>query len=134
MCERERELVGVETKNGDYIQELHPLGRYEQGSQKHIGMAVTYVLRTASIYISTARSNHGMTTEHDHSEPRSYSEHVLAISGCQRAVMGGSCLSDLTSGMPDIEDVPCQGQRAANYRVAWTTSCIAMTRERRATS
>lgn len=28
----------------------------------------------------------------------------------------------LTSGMREVEDVPCQYERVANYRVAWTMS------------
>lgn len=38
--------------------------------------------------------------------------------------MGGSCSHNLTSGMREVEDVPCQRQRLANYRVAWTMSCM----------
>lgn len=38
--------------------------------------------------------------------------------------MGGSCSHDLTSGMREVEDVPCQHQRVANYRVALTMSCM----------
>lgn len=38
--------------------------------------------------------------------------------------MGGSCSNNLTSGMREVEDVPCQHQQVANYRVARTMSCM----------
>lgn len=38
--------------------------------------------------------------------------------------MGGSCSHNLTSGMREVEDIPCQHQRVANYRVALAMSCM----------
>lgn len=38
--------------------------------------------------------------------------------------MGGSCSNNLTSGLREVEDVPCQHQAVANYRVARAMSCM----------
>lgn len=59
-------------------------------------MAVSYILRTESLYISHGpAANPGKTTGHDHSEPGSHIQHALAISGGHGAVMEGFVLSQL---------------------------------------
>lgn len=59
-------------------------------------------------YISLMVCSHpGKMTGHDHSEPGSNIEHVLAISVGHEAALGGSCLNNLTSGMREVEGIPC---------------------------